>query len=142
MMEVSEYLDNFWKNKTEFHGNSKANPESAYTTDYAGANSSQRGQGRSRGGSRGARGAVQGRACQSNIKCYGCGGMGHVKRDCPNVKDKKERKDRSKIGSAFFALPSNAQSANFCTNPEGVLLDSGASSHMSCRRDFLQIISN
>ena len=35
----------------------------------------------------------------------------------------------------FFTLSSNAQSANFCTNPEEVLLDSGASSHMSCRRD-------
>ena len=135
MMEVSEYLDNFWKNKTGFHGNSKGNTESAYTTDYAGTNSSRRGRGRGRGGSRGGRGAVQGRACQSSIKCYGCGGTGHVKRDCPSVKEKKEQKDRSKIGSMFFALSSNAQSANFCTNPEEVLLDSGASSHMSCRRD-------
>ena len=33
MMEVSEYLDNFWKNKTGFHRNSKGNTESAYTTD-------------------------------------------------------------------------------------------------------------
>ena len=135
MMEVSEYLDNFWKNKTGFHGNSKGNTESAYTTDYAGTNSSRRGRGRGRGGSRGGRGAVQGRACQSSIKCYGCGGTGHVKRDCPSVKEKKEQKDRSKIGSMFFTLSSNAQSANFCTNPEEVLLDSGASSHMSCRRD-------
>ena len=133
MMEVSEYLDNFWKNKTRFHGNSKGNSESAYTMDYLGTSSSHRGRGW--GGSRGGRGAVQGRACQSNIKCYGCGGTGHVKRDCPSVKERKEQKERSNIGSMFFALVSNAQSANFCTNPEEVLLDSGASSHMSSRRD-------
>ena len=47
MMEVSEYLDNFWKNKARFHGNSKANPKSAYTTDYTRTNSSRRGRGRS-----------------------------------------------------------------------------------------------
>ena len=135
LMEVSEYSDNFWKNKTGFYGNSKANSESVYITGNTGTNSNRRGRGRSRGDSRGARGAVQGRACQSSIKCYGCGGLGHVKRDCPSVKDKKEQKDRSKIGSAFIALSSNAQSANFCTNQEEVLLDSGASSHMSCRRD-------
>ena len=78
---------------------------------------------------------MQGRACQSSIKCYGCGGSGHVKRDYPSVKEKKEQKERSKLGSMFFALSSNAQSANFCTHPEEVLLDSGASSHMSSRRD-------
>ena len=78
---------------------------------------------------------MQGRACQSYIKCYGCGVAGHLKRDCSSVKEKKEQKDRSKIGSAFFALSSNAQSANFCTSPEEALLDSGASSHMSGRRD-------
>ena len=133
MMEVSEYLDNFWKNKTGFHGNSKGNTESAYTTDYVGTSSSH--QGRGQGGSRGGRGAVQRRACQSSIKCYGCGGTGHVKRDCPSVKEKKEQKERSKIGSMYFALLCNTQSANSCTNPEDVLLDSGASSHMSSRRD-------
>ena len=62
--------------------------ESAYTTDHVGTSSSRRG----RGGSRGGHGAVQGRACQSNIKCYGCGGAGHVKR-LPRC----ERKERAKI---------------------------------------------
>lgn len=66
-------------------------------------------------------------------KCYLCKESGHWRRDCP-------QKNRNAKGDAFVSV-SKSESSNMCD--EDWYLDSGASDHMTCKRewfiDYVQI---
>ena len=103
--EVSEYLEYFCRNNTAVNGNSKSNFESAHAIDHAGSGGIRCGQGRSCGSHSyicGSRGAVKGRVFQSDIRFYGCRGIGHVKRHLLSIKDQREQMDKNKGGSIFM----------------------------------------
>lgn len=62
-------------------------------------------------------------------KCYGCGKSGHYRRDCPEKKNKVENKQQD--DNAFMC-----QAADSVNDRDAWVLDSGASDHMSHRREW------
>jgi len=91
------------------------------------------------------------------IKCYKCGNLGHMKRDCPNNKKNTNNKPvhkaktvkvsnkSSDIGADMedFAGESGESDTAFVAQQMSVggtgewLVDSGASKHMTCRKEIL-----
>ena len=67
------------------------------------------------------------------LKCYECGGVGHFRAECPTFLKKKKDPNQAFCVSSYAAVYKIAKN-------EDVLVDSGASCHMSPRRDcFLEL---
>ena len=75
----------------------------------------------------------QGSSKPKELKCYECGGVGHFRAECPTFLKRKKDPNQAFCVSSYAAAYKIAKG-------EDVLVDSGASCHMSPRRDcFLEI---
>ncbi len=143
MLQLSKMLENFWK--TNFQGSEAATSggEKAYFLGSSQLGSSSgRGHGSFLGcGCLRSRGVSQGLS-RSDVECYECGGHGHMKCECAmflKKQDQKELKERHLGKSAqdsdhhhcFTALPVNWPHSG------SVLIDLGASKHMTGEQNFL-----
>ena len=84
-------------------------------------------------------------AGQSTWRCYKCGKEGHIKRDCPSLKNKPKKKTHKAKNVMLEDEDASSESA-FVARGEGSdkpqqvewLIDSGASKHMTCDQEILQ----
>ncbi|MCP4339240.1 MAG: DDE-type integrase/transposase/recombinase, partial [Desulfobulbaceae bacterium] len=157
MRELVDLLENFWKGKKQASQMKPGTTQGAYYGESAGASGFSRGHGRSgqyQGGSshgRG-RGGARGRNPQAGssqnpkqskkpVKCYECGGRGHIKPDCPNY-IRKQQSHHSNVAQSGQDSESSDQHAyhGFFTsskllNPNQIVIDSGATKHMSSQKE-------
>lgn len=68
----------------------------------------------------------------SRVSCFNCRKKGHYANKCPEPKKKKTEKSK---GYSENATAFNINSENFCCE-DSWIMDSGASAHVSYRRDF------
>ena len=95
-------------------------------------------RGRSRGGQSG-RGKFGGnrregaQSGSSGWKCFRCGGIGHMMKDCPSPDENQTKWSHHAAHSTFLA------SAILCESSynKRVIMDSGATSHMTYNKDWL-----
>lgn len=100
--------------------------------------------GGSHSGNRMARSAGSNKSSRNNkgnkaqVKCFGCGQLGHYKNKCPSGSSNSESKSSEsakKLPDAKFANAFSAVAGEYCN--EDWFIDSGASRHMTFRRDIL-----
>lgn len=79
-----------------------------------------------------------GRKFKSEIKCYGCGQIGHIKPKCPNkVQHKPKDKHCSTVKGGNKALQTvQVQGKVADTDCSSWFIDSGATSHMTFQHNF------
>ena len=111
--------------------------ERAYAAS-AGGRGRSKFRGRSRGGQSG-RGKFGGnrregaQSGSSGWKCFRCGGIGHMMKDCPSPDENHTKWSHHAAHSTFLA------SAILCESSydKRVIMDSGATSHMTYNKDWL-----
>ena len=80
------------------------------------------------------------------FRCYGCGEAGHFRRDCPKRKEpnKSRKLKRGKTGEGHSDSESEQSIGAFVVSAKSHktttewLVDSGASSHMTCKMELLK----
>jgi hypothetical protein len=78
------------------------------------------------------------------LRCYGCGGEGHFRRDCPKRRESSNPHTDKPVTeeSHSHSEPDQSTGAFLASGKShgttGWLVDSGASSHMTCKRELLQ----
>ena len=67
-------------------------------------------------------------------RCFSCGNYGHIRKDCPKVKNFKKEKRQNQTARSNFAT----FSANNLMNSEDWYFDTGATSHLCSSEDVMK----
>jgi hypothetical protein len=137
--DVSELLVNYWMQKKKWSDFSESAFSSGKAPHKARSNKNHGGH--------------------SKVQCFGCGGKGHMKKECPTVKrkyrysgseessedesDSGDRGSKHQVGMAQSnyrdrSSRSFAFKASATGKSRDIVIDSGASSHMTPYRDLLR----
>ncbi|GKV26776.1 hypothetical protein SLEP1_g36011 [Rubroshorea leprosula] len=87
------------------------------------------------------RGKSQSKSRAKHARCYECNEMGHFKKNCPKLKEKKDEKSSdANITSCSDNLDDGDCILSVSTNPSGEewILNSGCSFHVCPRRDWFE----
>ena len=133
MKQLRDFLENYRKTSKV----DAVHEERAYTAS-AGGRGCSKFRGRSRSGQSG-RGKFGGnrregaKSGSSGWKCFRCGGIGHMMKDCPSPDENQTKWSHHAAHSTFLA------SAILCESSydKRVIMDSGATSHMTYNKDWL-----